>query len=70
MNNQEKKALNNLTARSDEGRFVEMSDNYSEDGVDLTLIRWMLTLTPVERLKVLQNNVRSIIRLRNGRQEP
>jgi hypothetical protein len=28
---------------------------YSEDGVDLTLIRWMLSLTPLERLQHLQD---------------
>jgi len=27
---------------------------YSEDGIDLTLIRWMLSLTPAERLEVAQ----------------
>ena len=37
---------------------------HSPDGVDLTLIRWMLSLTPRERIEVLQNNVRSILRLR------
>jgi len=37
---------------------------HSEDGVDLTLIRWMLSLTPAERLQVLQRNIRSIMRLR------
>jgi hypothetical protein len=26
----------------------------SEDGVDLTLIRWLLSLTPLERLQALQ----------------
>ena len=36
----------------------------SADGVDLTLIRWMLSLTPRERLLVLQQNIRSIMRLR------
>jgi len=30
---------------------------YSSDGVDLTLIRWMLSLTPAERLDVLQDFV-------------
>ena len=40
-------------------------DPYSEDGVDLTLIRWMLRKTPEERLQVLQNNVRSILWLRD-----
>lgn len=35
---------------------------YSEDGVDLTMIRWMLSLTPTERLQVLQESVQSLIR--------
>jgi hypothetical protein len=39
---------------------------YSEDGVDLTLIRWMLSLTPTERLQTLQKTVRSLMRLRDG----
>jgi hypothetical protein len=38
---------------------------YSEDGVDLTLIRWMLSLTPYERLQALQQNVQSLARLCN-----
>ncbi len=37
------------------------------DGVDVTLIRWMLSLTPRERLRVLQGNVRSLGRLRRAR---
>ena len=28
---------------------------YGSDGVDLSLIRWMLSLTPAERLAVLQD---------------
>jgi hypothetical protein len=34
------------------------------DGIDLTLIRWMLSLTPAQRLQVLEQNIRSIERLR------
>jgi hypothetical protein len=45
----------------------EEFSSYSEDGVDLTLIRWMLSLTPTERLKVLQQNIRSVMRLRGAR---
>ncbi len=37
---------------------------HSEDGVDLTLIRWMLSLSPGQRLEVLQENLWSIMRLR------
>ena len=38
-----------------------------KDGVDLTLIRWMLSLTPAQRLRALQDNVSSIMRLRAKR---
>ena len=31
--------------------------NYDEDGVDVGLIRWMLSLTPIERLQALQSFV-------------
>ena len=40
---------------------------HSEDGVDLTLIRWMLSMTPVERLQTLQQNVQAILRLRGDK---
>ena len=42
---------------------------HRDDGVDLTLIRWMLSLTPAERLQVLQQAVRSLQRLRDGKLE-
>jgi hypothetical protein len=38
---------------------------YSEDGVDLGLIRWMLSLTPAERLHVLQKQVNATWRSGN-----
>lgn len=40
---------------------------YSEDGVDLSLIQWMLSMTPTERLQTLQQNIRSIQRLRDAK---
>jgi hypothetical protein len=36
------------------------------DGVDVTLIRWMLTLTPAQRLEVLQQHVQAIMSLRDA----
>ena len=36
------------------------------DGVDTTLVRWMLSLTPTERLEVLQGFVDSVSELRGG----
>ena len=37
---------------------------YSEDGVDLTPIRWMLSLTPAERLQFLQRQTNAILAIR------
>jgi hypothetical protein len=51
------------------GQPAEAAIVYSEDGVDLTLIRWMLSLTPTERLQVLQDTVRSIARLKGEETE-
>jgi hypothetical protein len=39
---------------------------FSDDGVDLTLIRWMLSLTPAERLDVLQRYAEGIVSVRNA----
>lgn len=38
--------------------------DYSEDGVDLTLIRWMLSLTPRERLQFLETRINDIQAIR------
>jgi hypothetical protein len=44
-------------------------ETHSEDGVDLTLIRWMLSLTPAERLDELQRNVSSILSIRGNQDD-
>ena len=36
------------------------------DGIDVSLIHWMLSLTPAERLRTLQQHVNSVLRLRDG----
>ena len=36
------------------------------DGVDVTLIHWLLALTPAKRLEVLQSNMRSLEALRGA----
>jgi len=38
-----------------------------EDDHDLSLIRWMLSLTPTQRLEVLQGFLDSVWALRNGK---
>lgn len=50
--------------------WVDADQTHSEDGVDLTLIRWMLSLTPAERLSTLQNTIRSFKRLADVVNEP
>ena len=38
--------------------------DYSEDGVDLTLIRWFLSLTPAERLEYLERHANGVLAVR------
>ena len=52
-------------AKSDSGN--RQLAGYDEAGVDLTLIRWMLSLTATERLQVLQQTVLSLERLRRAK---
>ena len=40
---------------------------YDEAGVDVSLVRWMLALTPAERLAVLQGAATSLASLRPSR---
>jgi hypothetical protein len=48
---------------------AQQRETRSDDGIDVTLIRWMWSLTPAERLQVLQRNAVSILRLRANRTE-
>lgn len=41
----------------------ELTD-YSAEGVDLTLIRWMLSLTPNERLLFLEERINEVLAIR------
>ncbi len=52
---------------------VEALADYSADGVDLTLIRWMLSLTPLQRLQFLEERINEILAIREsnvGNQTP
>ena len=53
--------------QNDERPAVEPPPTTGEGGVDLTLIRWMLSLTPAQRLDVLQDFVDSVQELQRGR---
>jgi hypothetical protein len=46
----------------------EPAPEYSPSGVDLSLVRWMLTLTPAERLDLLDERIDELnaIRERNA----
>lgn len=48
---------------SDSAEHARLTD-YSQDGVDLTLIRWMLSLTPAERLQFHEERINEILRIR------
>jgi hypothetical protein len=41
-------------------------EGYADDGVDVTLIRWMLSLSPAGRLHALQSAAASVVKLRES----
>jgi len=43
---------------------AQTAPDYSADGVDLTLIRWFLSLTPIERLQFLEERISEILQIR------
>ncbi len=45
---------------------IEPPGAYSEDGVDVTLIRWMLGLNPKERLDAAQDMIDTVWMLREA----
>jgi hypothetical protein len=63
-------AKGNKARRNRRARAARPELARSEDGVDLTLIRWMLSLTPAQRLRALQSHLRSILRLRAENERP
>jgi hypothetical protein len=50
---------------SDQAALPEVQRTHDENGVDLTLIRAYLDLSPLQRLQSLQNAVRAIQRFRS-----
>jgi hypothetical protein len=50
---------------SDRAVLAEPQRTHDENGVDLTLIRAYLDLSPIQRLQSLQNAVRAILRFRS-----
>lgn len=61
------KKVSDKSREARQGRPDEVRPTHSKDGVDLTLIRWMLSMSPAERLETLQRTIRSIMRLRDAR---
>ncbi len=45
---------------------IEPMEAYSEDGVDVSLIRWMLGLSPMERLEAAQDMIDTVWMLREA----
>jgi hypothetical protein len=58
-----------LAARDAEEPTIEGA--FSDDGVDLTVIRWMLSLTPAQRLQSAQDLIDATSKLlRSGAETP
>ena len=70
VNDGRKSGLDTTASRARDGTGPEGRDVGSTDGVDLSLIRWMIGLTPTERLDALQGFVDSALSLRDGTDTP
>ena len=46
---------------------LKPDQSYNRDGVDRSLIQWMVSFTPTRRLQILQRTMRSVMRLRGGK---
>ena len=58
--------ISTMEPQDNEHRPAEPLPAFSEDGVDLTLIRWMLSLTPDERLQHLEDHAAFAEELRHA----
>ncbi len=45
---------------------IQAVSSQTDDGVDITLIRWMLSLSPAERLATLQQFITSVETIRGA----
>ena len=45
---------------------IDAQSAYAPDGTDLTLIRWMLSLTPAERLDALQGFIDALWKVKGA----
>ncbi len=45
---------------------IDPSEAYSEDGIDVSLIQWMLELSPLERLEAAQDMIDTVWMLREA----
>ena len=52
-----------MRAENREDQSAQAPD-YSSDGVDLSLIRWFLTLTPAQRLAFLEDQISDVLKIR------
>lgn len=48
---------------------VTTEPSHADSGVDISLIQWFMTLSPGERLRVVQNYVRSVQKVRRANRD-
>ena len=63
----QRRRMDALLVKPPDDLYVNNPPEYDDDGVNLTLIKWFLSLTPAERLQALQQSIRSIEKMREAR---
>jgi hypothetical protein len=62
-----RRKMDSLLIKPPEDLYVNNPPEYDDDGVNLTLLRWFLSLTPAQRLEALQQHLRNIEKMREAR---
>src|SRR6266849_6632392 len=62
-----RRRMDALLVKPPDDLYVNNPPEYDDDGVNLTLLKWFLSLRPAERLQALQQSIRSIEKMRETR---
>jgi hypothetical protein len=62
-----RRKMDSLLIKPPRDLYVNNPPEYDDDGVNLTLLRWFLSLTPAQRLEALQQHLRNIEKMREAR---
>jgi hypothetical protein len=62
-----RRKMDSLLIKPAEDLYVNNPPEYDDDGVNLTILQWFLSLTPAQRLEALQRHIKTMEKMRETR---